>query len=133
MCSNDEKYFEFVIMFREWTHGLTFILYAKKIINASRPEQPYTEALVGSQVTQKKTNISWNLKLRDPVHKSPTPQDTIQSPINPFIHNIYLKIHHNAPIYSQVSQVLSPHQAFQAQCVGIFYLICTLHSLPWSS
>jgi len=53
MCSNDEKYLEFVIMFRECTHGLIFILYAKKL-NASRPEQPYTEAPVKSQVTQKK-------------------------------------------------------------------------------
>lgn len=53
-CSNDEKYLEFVIMFQEWTHGLIFILYAKKLNNASRPEQPYTEAPVGSQVTQKK-------------------------------------------------------------------------------
>jgi hypothetical protein len=40
-------------MFREWAHGLTFILNAEKLNNASRPEQPYTEAPVGSQVTQK--------------------------------------------------------------------------------
>jgi len=33
----------------------------------------------------------------DPVHNSPTPQDTIQNLINPVINNIYLKIQHNAP------------------------------------
>jgi hypothetical protein len=42
-------------MFREWTNGLVFILYVENnaMHNASRPEQPYTEAPVGSQVTKK--------------------------------------------------------------------------------
>jgi hypothetical protein len=57
MCSNDEKYFEFINIFKEWTHGLIFILHAKKINTVSRPEQPYTEAPVGSQVTQKKLTL----------------------------------------------------------------------------
>jgi hypothetical protein len=35
------------------SNGLIFILYAKKL-NASRPEQSYTEAPVKSQVIQKK-------------------------------------------------------------------------------
>ena len=68
------------------------------------------------------TTISWNLKLRNPIHNNPTPQDTIQSLINPLIHSIYLKIHHNAPIYSQVTRMVSPRQAFQVQSVGIFIL-----------
>jgi hypothetical protein len=42
-----------IIMFKEGTHGLIFILYTKKLNNASRPHQPYTAALVESQVTQK--------------------------------------------------------------------------------
>jgi hypothetical protein len=52
MSSNDERYLEFVIMFREWHMVLYSSFMPKKLNNTSRPEQPYTEGPVGSQVTQ---------------------------------------------------------------------------------